>query len=192
MGFFTKDLEKYYRIEIGDKEWTFGRKFRVWTTEFGLHCVAVYRFGRWVRKLGQSNRIACLPFACIHALLEYLIRAIHHVQINSDIGPGFYIGHVGTIYIGAQKIGDNVSVTHNVTIGVGYSAGKEGSPVIGNNVWIGTGSVITGAITIGNNVTVSAGTMLSQDIGDGFFVAGNPGRALKKDIDNSFLFGMNR
>lgn len=188
---FKTDLEKFYRIQFGGQRGSFLRKFRLWIRHFGLHCVAVYRYGKMAQRINRRSRLLGLPFYTVHAVLNYLMQFFHHVNIDdADIGPGFFIGHVGTIYIGPVQIGANFSVTHNVTIGVGHSEGKEGTPTIGDDVWVGTGSVIAGAITIGNQVTVSNGTMVSRSIPDRCLVAGNPGRVIMNDFDNSSLFGL--
>ena len=125
-----------------------------------------------------------------HLILSYLVHMIHHVDIDAaTIGPGLYIGHVGTIYIGPVDIGSNFSITHNVTIGSGHFRGKKGVPSIGNNVWLGTGSVVSGAITIGNQVTINSGCILSRSIPDGFLAGGNPGRLILQNYDNRELLG---
>ena len=59
-------------------------------------------------------------------------------------------------------IGKNVRIFHQVTIG----EGKNGAPVIGNNVIIGAGSKIIGGVVIGNNVSIAAGCVVMQDIPD--------------------------
>ena len=52
-------------------------------------------------------------------------------------------------------IGDNCSITHNVTIVKTNRVSKKGCPVIGNEVWIGAGAVIVGKIIIGSNVLIA-------------------------------------
>jgi len=152
--------------------------------------VAVYRFGQFARRLRQRNRIVALPFLILHALVNYYIHIVYQVGIDdATIGPGLYIGHIGTIHIGPVLIGSNFNVTHNVTIGVGHSEGREGIPTIGDNVWVGTGAVIAGAIQIGNGVTISNGCQVSKSIPDGSLVAGNPGRVVNREFDNSNLLG---
>lgn len=42
-----------------------------------------------------------------------------------------------------------------------------GNAVIGNNVFIGSGSKIIGAIKIGNNVTIGQNCVIVKDIDDG-------------------------
>lgn len=157
--------------------------------DFGLHCVVVYRFIQCASWLRKKNRVLALPLTIPATVAGFLMRLLHHVQIKAEeIGPGFTIYHTGTIYIAARSIGRNFSVTHNVTLGGGHAKGKTGIPLIGDNVWVGTGAVVFGEISIGNNVTIAPGCILSTDVPDGFLAAGNPGRPLIKDYDNSQLF----
>ena len=51
---------------------------------------------------------------------------------------------------------------------LGYS--KVGNVVIGNNVFVGYGSIILPNVRIGNNVIVGAGTIVSKDIPDNVVV----------------------
>ena len=129
------------------------------------------------------------PFLFAHACLNYFTIFFHHVHINkSDIGPGFTLEHVGTIIIGPTTIGKNFRVAHNVTIGWGHSEKKPGLPVIGDNVYIGTGSVVYGDISIGNGATICNGCILSRDIPDNSLVAGNPGRVVNFGYDNRHIY----
>jgi len=188
-GAFRADIEKYYRIGYGSEKPRFFNKVCLWVFHLGFHCVVIYRLGNFGSRLYARNKIIGFPVKIIHFIFDYFIKAVYHVAIDADIGPGFYVGHIGNIYIGPTKIGANFSVTHNVTIGVGHTGGKEGVPIIGNNVWVGTGSVISGAIKIGDNVTITSGCILSRDIPDGCLAAGNPGRVLLNNYDNHHLFG---
>jgi serine O-acetyltransferase len=187
---FKADIEKYYSIRPGFAGLTLGGRIGLWTTNFGLHCVVCYRFGKYAAHLYARNKLLGIIPVCAHRLLSYFVHMVHHVDIDAaTIGPGLYIGHVGTIYIGRTVIGRNFSLSHNVTIGIGHSEAGEGIPTIGDDVWVGTGSIISGAITIGNRVTVANGCILSRSVPDGCLVAGNPGRVVLRDYDNSKLLG---
>ena len=189
-GHFKADLEKYYVIGYGTKTPSFRQKIHLWAYNFGLHCVAVYRLGRYSESLYRRVKWLALPVVLVHRLMDYFVKYFHHVNIDdASLGGGFYIGHVGTIYIGPTTIGANCSLSHNVTIGIGHSEGKEGLPVIGENVWIGTGSIISGAISVGNNVTVMNGSILSRSVPDGCLVGGNPARVILQNYDNTHLLG---
>jgi serine O-acetyltransferase len=187
---FREDVLGYYRREYGTETPTLFQRARVWVTGFEFHCVAIYRFGQYADKVALRHRVAGRILRTLHRLLNLCSRFFHQVQIESstEIGPGFYIAHVGGILIGARSIGRNFTVMHNVTIGIGESHGKSGVPVIGNDVWIGTCSVVSGAITVGNGVTVANGSILTRSVPDGCLVAGNPARVVLTSYDNRKLF----
>ena len=76
--------------------------------------------------------------------------------------PAFPHGLYGLVISHNAIVGKGVTIYHNVTIG----EGKGGAPVIGDNVYIGTGTVIIGKVRIGNNVRIGAGTIVTCDIPD--------------------------
>jgi serine O-acetyltransferase len=188
---FKADLKKYYGIELGTVNPGLLRKIRLFIVHFGLHCVILYRYGKFAKRLYSRSKILGVFFLVPYLILNYFCKMMHHVDIcDADIGPGFYISHVGTILIGPITIGKNFSITHNITIGVGHRGGKAGIPLsIGDNVWIGTGSVISGDITVGNDVTISSGSIISRDLPDGCLAGGNPGRVILRIYDNRYLMG---
>ena len=86
---------------------------------------------------------------------------------TADIGPGLYIGHTGVIRVHpGVKAGKNLSIGPCTIIGE-RGVGKGGVPVIGNNVYIGTGCKILGAVKIGNNVKIGANAVVLKDVPDG-------------------------
>ncbi len=109
---------------------------------------------------------------------------------NIQIGENFYANY-GCIILDVNKviIGDNVLLGPRVQI---YTAahpidpmerltGKEyGKPItIGNNVWIGGGTIICPGVTIGHNVTIGAGSVVTKNIPDNMIAVGNPCRVIK-------------
>ncbi len=188
-GDFRWDLEKFYQIECGTSTPSLGRKLNVWCNSLGLHCVAIFRFADFSRKIYRRNRFSGLPLMLAQAGLCSFIK--HHYLTDifaAEIGPGFYISHVGNIYVGACKIGSNLSLTHNVTLGTNNADGLEGLPTLGSSVWIGTGSVVYGKISVGNGVTVNCGSILSKSVPDNCLVGGNPARIIQTGHDNSKSF----
>ena len=83
-------------------------------------------------------------------------------------------------YCNLITIGDNVTIsssrllTHDASTKkfIGYT--KIGRITIGNNVFIGSGSIILPGVTIGNNVIIGAGSVVRTDIPDDSVVTGNP------------------
>ena len=78
-------------------------------------------------------------------------------------------------------IGKNCNIAHNVTIGRTNRGKLKGSPVIGDEVWIGTGSVIVGKIVIGNNVLIAPNSFINFDVPNNSIVIGNPGKIIIKN-----------
>lgn len=57
-----------------------------------------------------------------------------------------------------------------------------GAPVtIGDDVWVGGGSIILPGVTIGNRVVIGAGSVVTKDIPDDVIAVGNPCRVLRKN-----------
>jgi acetyltransferase-like isoleucine patch superfamily enzyme len=53
---------------------------------------------------------------------------------------------------------------------------RERDIVIGDDVWIGAGSIITAGVTIGDGAVLGAGSVVRKSVPAGAIVAGNPGR----------------
>ncbi|MCR5609086.1 MAG: acyltransferase [Lachnospiraceae bacterium] len=83
-------------------------------------------------------------------------------------------------------IGDHVTLAPNVQVlshdgstknQLGYT--RIGLVKIGNNVFVGTNSVILPNVTIGDNVVVAAGSIVSRDVPDNCVVAGSPAKVIR-------------
>ena len=107
---------------------------------------------------------------------------------NIHIGKGVFINtgcklqDQGGIYIG-----DNCLLGHNTVIATlnhGMLPENRGdllpSPVyIGNNVWIGSGSIILPGVTIGDNAVIGAGSVVTKDIPADMIAVGSPARVIR-------------
>ncbi|MGE6225983.1 CatB-related O-acetyltransferase, partial [Aeromonas media] len=58
-----------------------------------------------------------------------------------------------------------------------YDESKE--VIIGNDVWIGTSSIILDGVKIGNGVVIAAGAVVTKDVPDYAIVGGVPARIIK-------------
>ena len=52
---------------------------------------------------------------------------------------------------------------------------------IGDDVWIGGGTIILPGVTIGNNTIIGAGSVVTKDIPDNVIAVGNPCRIIGKN-----------
>ncbi len=103
-----------------------------------------------------------------------------HVGNNVDIfASSFDLGE--PYYI---SIGDNVTITgvkvltHDASTKkiLGYT--KTGKVHIGNDVFIGWGSIILPGTTIGDRVIIGAGSVVAKDVPNNVIVCGNPLRVI--------------
>ncbi|HXH02186.1 MAG TPA: serine acetyltransferase [Candidatus Competibacteraceae bacterium] len=144
-------------------------------SNYGFLAIAVYRFGRAVNAvrvpvLGTLLRI-------VYFLAKTLIEVLFGISIdvNSRIGPGFYIGHFGGIVIHGD-LGRHCSVGQGVTIGSRGAGRSDGWPTLGDNVFVGAGAKIIGRIRVGNDVVIGANAVVVKDVPDGMLAVGVPAR----------------
>lgn len=107
-----------------------------------------------------------------------LMKIANCVDLPTDtnIGGGLYMGHPYGIVVSSKAIiGKNVNIHKGVTIGAEQRGKRKGTPVIGNNVWIGINATVVGKIRIGNDVLIAPNTLVNFDVPDHSIVIGCPG-----------------
>lgn len=82
-------------------------------------------------------------------------------------------------------IGDNVTLAprvhilaHDASTKMFLNYAKIGLVEIGNNVFIGAGSIILPNVKIGNNVIIGAGSVVTTDIPENSLAVGNPAKVI--------------
>jgi len=94
------------------------------------------------------------------------------ISYRTTIGKGLYIGHFGGIVIhGDAIIGDYCNLSQGITIGILARGKKPGIAKIGNRVFIGPGAAILGGITIGDDVLIGTNSVVTFDVPDHSVVA---------------------
>ena len=161
--FIKKDLNRY-------KEHFQYKKCPNW-----LYLIYLLTTDRYYRQLFY-HRIG--PAAS--ALISWYRPGDKYFQIRKGmtLGGGAIFYHPYATILNAESIGDNFSCIHCTTLGYG----KNGLPVIGDNVSLGASVIIIGNVRIGNNVTVGAGSVVVKDVPDNCIVAGNPAKIIR-DIE---------
>jgi putative colanic acid biosynthesis acetyltransferase WcaB len=106
------------------------------------------------------------------------------IPYKTRIGKGLTLFHRQALVINdGTKIGDNCILRHSTTIG--HKLLKDGShsdsPIIGDNVDIGSNVCVIGSVTIGDNVKIGAGSVIVGDIPSNSIAVGNPARIIKSE-----------
>jgi serine O-acetyltransferase len=141
----------------------------------GVHAVIVLRFGQWARSMPLLFRLVLDP---VYFVLYLMIQIMWGIEIPraTVIGPGLFIGHFGGITISAAAVlGNNCSISQNITIGLSGSGDKFGVPVIGDDVYIAPGARLFGKITVGNNVKIGANAVIYKSVPDNSVAVLDPG-----------------
>ena len=79
------------------------------------------------------------------------------------------------------EFGNEIMLTHNVTIGRDVRGKRKGSPKIGNRVCIRSNSTVVGNITIGDDVLIAPNTFVNFDVPSHSVVIGNPATIHHRD-----------
>lgn len=130
-------------------------------------------------RIGSFFHRKKIPF--VGKFISYLNRLLFSIWLPSSakIGKNFTLGYwgLGIVIHSNSIIGNNCQINQNVTIGRNF--GDKKVPVIGDDVYIGAGSVIFGEITIGNNVIIGSNSVINKNIPDNCTVVGNPMRVIQ-------------
>ena len=171
---FNKSLkEDLYRYE-GERYKNFKVKLKY------LLCVPGFTYTFFLRHAFVSrNKVSRLFWG----FFLHMTKVITHIQIPSStrIGRGLRIAHFGHIVVNPDAvIGDNFTLCQGCLIGnaMGW---REGSPVIGNNVYMSANSIVIGGVHIGNDVLIAPGAFVNYDVPDNSIVIGNPGKIIPRD-----------
>jgi serine O-acetyltransferase len=119
-----------------------------------------------------------------------LLKQLNHVLTGADIayqaeiGPGLVLYHPTGVVIGpACRIGARATIMQGVTIGsdeVIVGAEQAGSPVLGDDVFVGPGAALFGGLELGDRVQVGANSVVTASFGDDVVIAGAPARAIRQ------------
>ncbi len=141
---------------------------------------------------------------CTPEKMSLLKKHLGALGENCYIEPPFYCDYLYNISLGENvymnfgctlldegriTIGDNVKLGPNVQI---YTVSHPLDPIlrkskeeiadeikIGQNVWIGGGTIILPGVSIGENSVIGAGSVVTKDLPSGVIAVGNPCKVLR-------------
>ncbi len=130
-----------------------------------------------IGKIGKDAKFVA-PFFCDYGY-------------NIEVGDFFFANYNTVIQDGAKvKFGDYVFIAPNCTFTTAEHAidpemRKNGVEIakpitVGNNVWIGAGSVVLAGVSIGDNSVIGAGSVVTRDIPSNVVALGVPCKVLRE------------
>lgn len=161
---------KYPKL-IGDEIWLFERLMR--KAEYYKNCHKTI-IGKLYSKYLQFK------------YYKKRIKLGFSIPLNV-FGPGLSIAHYGTIVVNGNTIvGKNCRIQECTTIGA--TNGSENAPILGDNIFIGSGARIIGDINIANDICIGANAMVTKSFNErGITIAGVPAKKISDNNSHSNL-----
>lgn len=144
--------------------------------------LVLFRIAQVCRSSKKPFFYLWIPYLIFYRVLVEWFLCIE-LPWNTKVGKGLIIFHgQGLVINDGTIIGENVTLRHNTTIGnkqlLDGTFSK--SPIIEDNVDIGSNVVILGPIVIGTNSIIGAGSVVVKNVEPNSMVAGNPAKLIKK------------
>ena len=162
----------------------FGVKFRPFTCFFAGG-IKLVKHSKSTIIIGQHSRFISLETSNLIGINHKCILSTHSKQAIISIGnncgfSGSTIGCFKSITIGNNvKCGANTVITDADWHLDDPRSGYPSSVNIGNNVWLGYGTIVLKGVTIGDNSVIGAGSIVTKNIPSNVVAAGNPCRIVK-------------
>jgi serine O-acetyltransferase len=172
MSKFSADIARYRAKGSGGKG--------LWLNP-AIWAIASYRLSSWLYEAKPFFLIR-VPLKIVSFVANKFCEVFMEMCIDphASIGEGLYIGHIGGVHINPQAVlGKNCDIAHRVTIGTS-AMGRQGAPLLGDDVYIGTGATLVGKIRVGNGAKIASNTLVMSNVPEGATVMGVPGRIIMR------------
>lgn len=156
---------------VHDEIWRFEILLR--KTEYYVNCKKIF-IGKLYSKVLQ--------------FLYYKKRLKYNTYIPLNVfGPGLSIAHFGSIIVnGNAKIGKNCRIQDSVTIGA--TNGASDAPVLGDNIFIGSGARIIGKVNIASDIAIGSNAVVVNNFNEsGITIGGVPAKKISDNNSHSNL-----
>jgi serine O-acetyltransferase len=172
MSAFAEDIARYRANGYRGKD--------LWLHP-AVWAIAAYRLSHWLH-VGRPSPIVRIPLKVFSFFAVKFCVVFMEMDIDPQarIGGGLFIAHIGGVHINpGAVIGRNCDCAHRVTLG-SSAMGRGGAPVLGDDVYIGTGAALIGKIKVGDGAKIAANTLVISNVPPGATVMGVPGRIIMR------------
>ncbi len=168
-----------------------------------------------ISRYSKVDPSAFIQESVIHGNVTIGARCmLHQVKLNGTIivGSNTSINGPGTEFFSIQNpiiIGNFCSIARHTAIQehnhdikkvttyyiqqrvfgekIGIDAVSKGPVIIGNDVWIGTQSVILTGVTIGDGAIIAANSVVTENVAPYSIVGGTPAKVIKKRFSDEII-----
>jgi bifunctional UDP-N-acetylglucosamine pyrophosphorylase / glucosamine-1-phosphate N-acetyltransferase len=127
-----------------------------------------------------ADRVTMGPFCHLRegARLDDHVHLGNFAEVkDSYLGPGTKMGHFS--YIGNAHIGSNVNIGAG-TITCNYDGEKKNPTEVGDDVFLGSDTMLVAPVKIGDRAITGAGTVVTRDVSPDTLVLGVPAKESRK------------
>ncbi len=130
----------------------------------------------YLHNVCRKNIFARIYLFILEVINHRLATRLGFTIPKNVFGPGLCIVHYGTIVVHPDvRVGANCRIHTCTNLGE-----FNGTPTLGDNVYIGPGAKLYGDITIGSNVAIGANSVVNKSFGDNVTIAGAPARVVSE------------
>ena len=160
---FIKFLRNYFLAKVIWRKYSIGNNF---------HCgIRVRLWAKNTLVIGDDFYIGRDSFIETDCIIGNQVIVANGVAI-----VGKYDHHF-------QEIGIPIRLASQIRDADYSWKGKELITTIGDDVWIGYGSIIMSGVSVGNGCIIAAGSIVTKDLEPYWIYAGSPAKKIKKRFD---------
>jgi bifunctional UDP-N-acetylglucosamine pyrophosphorylase/glucosamine-1-phosphate N-acetyltransferase len=128
-----------------------------------------------------GNQCTVGPFAHLRgkSVMEENAKVGNFVELKkTNLGRGSKANHL--TYLGDATIGENTNIGAG-TITCNFDGKQKHPTTIGNNVKIGSDTMLVAPVKVGDGAATGAGSVVTKDVDENSLVVGVPAKAIKKE-----------
>jgi serine O-acetyltransferase len=151
--------------------------------QFSRSALVTYRLGHLIAKSSLPVTVKG-ALRLIHRVLNaFVLKVINagYIQPLAEIGPRLRLPNgLNGVFINRYcKIGSDVVIYQQVTLGANFEPEGREAPTVGNGVVIGAGAKVIGGVTVGDRAVIGANSLVSKDVPPDTVAIGIPARIVR-------------
>ena len=138
-----------------------------------------HRFGNW--RMSVRPKLLRAPLTVIYRIMYRLGQWIGGMQLpyTVQVGRRVRLDHFGGMILVARRIGNDVTLRQNTTLGIASKADLNAKPVLEDHVDVGAGAVIVGDIVVGRGAVIGANAVVTRSVPPYAVMGGVPARLIR-------------